>query len=152
MINLKILNKKAIKEVLKKIKGQWDAEVDFGDKVFLEGKDNDIFIINRDISRIDLTKIRINSMGLYIGQQMVDGFRLSIEGSQIVGPKAKKNILEVDEKRAREWLKGYELDVRENLSGYLIIKHCADFLGCGKVKDNKVLNYVPKNRRLRVSD
>jgi NOL1/NOP2/fmu family ribosome biogenesis protein len=152
MKNLEILNRKAIKEILKKIKEQWDAEVDFGDKVFLEGKDNDIFIVNKDISRVDLTKIRINSLGLYIGQQMVDGLRLSIEGSQLIGPKAKKNVLEVDEKQARKWLKGYELNVNENFSGYLIIKNKDDFFGCGKVKDNKVLNYVPKNRRLKVSD
>lgn len=152
MKNIEILNTRAVKEILRMIKEQWDASVDFGDKAFLEGKDNDIFIVNRDISKIDISKLRVNSMGLYIGQKMVDGLRLSIEGSQIVGPKAKKNILEVDEKQAREWLKGYELDINGKISGYVIVKHENDFLGCGKVKDKKILNYVPKNRRLKVSD
>jgi len=149
-MNLKILNKKAIKEILKKIKEQWNAEIDFKDKVFLQDKENDIYIVNRDISKINLSKLRINSIGLYIAQQMVDGLRLSIEGSQLIGPKAKKNVLELSEKQAKEWLKGYDLEIKD-LKGHLIIKHKEDFLGCGKAKDNKVLNYVPKNRRLKIS-
>jgi len=151
MINLKILNKKAIKEILKKVKEQWDADVDFGDKVFLQDKENDIYIVNKDISKIDLSKLRINSIGLYIAQQMIDGLRLSIEGSQLIGPKAKKNVLELGEKQAKEWLKGYDLENDKSLRGFLIIKHKEDFLGCGKAKDNKILNYVPKNRRLKIS-
>jgi NOL1/NOP2/fmu family ribosome biogenesis protein len=152
MINLKILNKKSIKEILKIIKEQWDAELDLREKAVLMNKENDIFIINKSISQIDLSKIRANSIGLYVAQKMVDGIRLSIEGSQLVGPLSRKNIFEVDDEQAKKWLKGEDIEINKNFGGFLIIKHKEDFLGCGKVKENKILNYVPKNRRLKVSD
>jgi len=32
--------------------------------------------------------------------------------------------------------------------GFVIVKSSNDFFGCGKIKENKMLNYVPKSRRL----
>ena len=78
--------------------------------------------------------------------------RLSIEGSQLIGPKAKKNIVELNDKEAKEWLKGIDLDKKTNNNGFVLIKHKNDFIGCGKQMKDKILNYVPKIRRLNVSD
>jgi len=118
MVNLKILNKKAIKEIIKIIKSQWSANIDFKDQVLLEDNDGKIFITNKDISRVDFSKLRINSIGFYFAQRMADGLRLSIEGSQIIGPKARKKVLELDQKQMKEWLKGYDLEISKNLSGF----------------------------------
>ena len=100
----KILNKKQIKEILALIKQQWNADLIL-DYAFLKDKDDKIFIINKEFAEIDLTKLRINSMGLYIAQLMPDGIRVSIEGSQVVGPKAKKNVIELTENRQKIGLK-----------------------------------------------
>jgi len=170
MINLKILNKKQIKEILNLIKKQWESDIDL-DYAFLQDKEGKIFIINKEFAEIDLSKLRINSMGLYIAQLMPDGIRLSIEGSQLVGPKAKKNVLELTEKQTKEWFRGNDLEIKTELKNYIILKHNKDFLGCGKIKhekiaeqffvsqkykvfqrENKILNYIPKNRRLKIND
>ena len=75
--------------------------------------------------------------------------RLSIEGSQLVGPKATKNIAEITEQQAKQWLKGEDLEIKDNhYSGFIIIKHDNYFLGAGKYKENKILNYVGKSRRI----
>ena len=76
------------------------------------------------------------------------GIRLSIEGSQIVGPEANNNIAEIDEQQTKQWLKGEDLEFKGNFSGFVIIKHNNDFLGSGKYKDGKILNYVSKARRI----
>ncbi len=34
-------------------------------------------------------------------------------------------------------------------SGFVVIKHKKDFLGTGKASENKISNFIPKNRRLR---
>ena len=149
-MNLKILNKKAVKEILALIKQQWNADIDL-DYAFLKDKDDKIFIINKDFAEIDLTRLRINSMGLYIAQLMPDGIRLSIEGSQLIGPEAKKNVLELTEKQSKQWLKGEDLEIKTELKNYVILKYKKDFLGTGKIKNNKILNYVPKTRRLKIS-
>jgi NOL1/NOP2/fmu family ribosome biogenesis protein len=148
MINLKILNKKQIKEILALIKQQWNADIDL-DYAFLKDKDDKIFIINKEFAELDLTKLRINNIGLYFAQKMIDGLRLSIEGSQIIGPKAKKNILELNKKQTKEWFQGNDIEVKTEMQNYVILKHESDFLGTGKIKENKILNYIPKARRLK---
>ena len=109
MENLKILNTREIKRILELIKKQWNA--DFKQSyAFLMNNKNKIFLVNRDISRIDLDKVKINNIGLYFGELNKGELRLSIEGSQLIGPLAKKNILELNDDEARDYLKGFDLD------------------------------------------
>jgi len=39
--------------------------------------------------------------------------------------------------------------ILEKENGYFLIKYNDDFLGCGKSTGNKILNYVPKARRVK---
>ena len=95
-------------------------------------------------------KLKKVSQGIYFGTFEKDGIRLSIEGSFLAGPKAKKNVVEVDRKEAESWISGKDLKIEkaESYTGYVIIKSGSYFLGCGKVKGNKIINFVPKNRRI----
>ena len=151
MQNLKVLERKDKKKFLELLKKQFafDKKLDY---IFLINNKNKIFIVNKELVNIDLNKLRINSIGLYIAEFRNDEVRLSIEGSQFIGPNTKKNVLELDDKEARDWLKGNDLEKETNLKGFVIIKNNNDFLGCGKVKENGILNFVPKTRRLNVSD
>ncbi|MBI2134894.1 hypothetical protein HYU09_02810 [Candidatus Woesearchaeota archaeon] len=148
MLQLKILNSKEIKEVYSLIEKQWGSKLKL-DYAFLQNNKNRVFIINKDISKIGLEKLRINSIGMYFCEIDRLGIRLSIEGSQIVGPKAAKNMVEIDEEQAKKWLKGEDLETEEeNLSGFVILKHNDYFLGTGKHREGKILNYVGKERRI----
>lgn len=150
MQNLKVMNSKEKKELLKKIKEQYDPDIkDIEKYIFLINPKNKIFIISKDFSKIDITELRINSLGLYFGELYNNELRLSIEGSQIIGKTAKKNILELNEKQAEQWLKGLDLDLQNNYeSGFYIIKTNYNYIGCGKIVNKKLFNYVPKERRL----
>lgn len=144
----KVLNSKEVKAVAAIVKQQWGSDLsrDYG---FLEGKDGDIFLISRDIEKLDLQQLRINSLGLYFGQLRNGELRLSIEGSQIVGKTAAKNVVDLDDNEFKLWLRGEDIErASDGCSGYVIIKHNNDFIGCGKCKDGKILNFVPKARRV----
>jgi len=148
MHQLKILNSKEIKEIMKLIENQWNAKLKLN-HAFLKNNKNRIFIVNKEISKIDLSKLRINSIGMYFCEIDKLGIRLSIEGSQIVGPLASKNVAEISEEQEKQWLKGEDLEFKGNYSGFLIIKHNNDFLGSGKYTlDGRILNYVSKSRRI----
>ncbi|MBU0628114.1 MAG: hypothetical protein KKC75_02915, partial [Nanoarchaeota archaeon] len=152
MQNLKALERKDKKKFLGLLKEQFGFE-DRLDYSFLTNNKNKIFIVNKEIVNIDLNKIRINSAGLYIAEYSNNEVRLSIEGSQIIGPSSNKNILELDDKEARQWMKGNDLQTEADIQGFAIIKHKNDYLGSGKVTlTKKVLNFVSKTRRLNVSD
>lgn len=149
--NLNALSGRDLKPVLAKIKGQWGAEIDFPWAWYQSAK-NDLFVLSKDIAKIDPKKFRINSVGLYIGEFKKGELRLSIEGSQLIGPHAKKNVVELDKDELRQWLRGEDLVKDVKAEGYVIMKSGNDFVGCGRVKEGKILNFVPKARRLLVNN
>ncbi|MBW2976105.1 hypothetical protein KY347_01515 [Candidatus Woesearchaeota archaeon] len=151
MHKLKILNSKEVKEILKRIEAQWGAKLKL-DYAFLKNQKNRVFIVNKGISEIDFSKLKVNSLGMYFCEIDRLGIRLSIEGSQIAGPKSAKNIVEITEEQAKKWLSGQDLglcqETKGSYSGFVIIKHNNDFFGTGRYQDGKVLNYVSKSRRI----
>jgi len=152
MQNLTPMKSKEVKELLKKFKEQWGFDEDMDYQFLLSSRDK-VWIVNHDITKIDLEKLRTSTIGLYIAELSdKGGIRLSIEGSQIIGPKANKNVVELNDKEARSWLKGEELIWDEEFYGFAIIKHGKDYLGTGKFKEGKILNFVPKTRRILAPD
>ena len=150
MPELKILNSREIKEIHKLIEMQWGANIKLG-YGFLRNNKNRIFVINKDISKIDTSKLRLNSAGMYFCEDDKSGIRLSIEGSQIIGPKAAKNIVELSFEETKRWLKGENIEKEcKDCKGFVILKNNHDFLGSGKYSNGKILNYVSKTRRVNI--
>ena len=147
-MKLKPMNSKAVKQLLKIMENQWGFEEKLDYHIFKSEKDN-IYLLSRDLEKFDYYKLKINAMGLYFGEYKNNLFRLSIEGSQLIGPKCNKNVVEVTKEELSEWLKGEELK-KEGYTTFVIIKHGKDYFGTGKGKDDKILNYVPKTRRVKV--
>ncbi len=146
MSRYKILNSKEIKKIYAFLKSQWDISVKL-DYAFVQSGDK-ILVINRDFVSIPLDNLRINSLGLYFGKISNDSFRLSIEGSQIIGPLAKKNVFKLSDEQFRDWIAGNDVPLDNLNSEFYILQHNDDFVGCGNFKNNKLYNYIPKSRRL----
>lgn len=172
MQNISILNSKETKEILSLIEKQFGCKMEL-DYAFLKNPEDKIFIINKDLAKIDLSKLRINNLGIYIAQIHRGSIRLSIEGTQLIGPYATKNIVSVNKEQMIVWISGEDLEVSEllaeELEGFVILKYRAEhkkaenagkdyFLGCGKImrsqeqdkqdKKIKLVNYVSKSRRV----
>ena len=144
MQKAKILNSKEIKKILKDLEH-------FGFKgklgyVFFKNKDGKLFILSKKFGEIDINKVRINNLGLYFGKQENSGIRLSIEGIQIIKPS--KNVIDLDENQLKQWVQGQDLEIESKAKGFVAIKHNNDFYGSGSYKQGKLLNYIPKSRRL----
>ncbi len=149
-MSLRQLKKKEKRKFFDILKKQFGFE-DKLDYVFLINNKNKVFIINKDIAQLDLNKIKINSLGLYIAELREEGVRLSIEGSQIIGPKSKRNIININKENLKKWLSGEDIPKDKsikNLTGFVIVKSGNDYLGCGKIKEDKILNFFPKIRRI----
>lgn len=150
MLELKILNSREIKEICRMIESQWGAKIklDYG---FLRNNKGRVFIVSKDISKIGLSKLRLNSIGMYFCEVDDKGIRLGIEGSQIIGANATKNIIELDEEDAKKWFKGEDLEKEcRECNGFVILKNKNDFLGTGKYSNGKIRNYVGKSRRVNI--
>jgi NOL1/NOP2/fmu family ribosome biogenesis protein len=146
MENLLVLNSKERKNIFSLLKKQFDS--DFGeDYEFFINPRNRLFIISKDFSKIDVKQLRVNSLGLYLGELYNNELRLSVDGSQLIGKTANKKVLEVDE-QAERWMKGEDFEIDSDLQGFVIVKNNSDILGCGKIAGRKLYNYVPKERRV----
>jgi NOL1/NOP2/fmu family ribosome biogenesis protein len=156
--NLKILNSRETKHILEKLSEQYGYEYDRAEQeyVFLMNKDNRIYLISRNIELIPYQEMRIDSIGMYFGEMYKESLRLSIEGSQMIGLRATKNIIEIDETQMLDWVKGADLEYEDMGKDFLIIKYKNketgkdDFLGAGRYKEGKIMNYVSKSRKLVV--
>ena len=145
--NLKNLKSKEVKEIRNIVKAQWDAELPEG-IFFLNTKENKLFFTNHEITKINFNSFNINTIGLYLGELQESQFRPSIEGAQLIGKDAKKNVVDLNDDETIQYLRGVDLEKDIENTGYIILRHGKDILGCGRKKEGKILNFYPKVRRL----
>ncbi|MBI5398807.1 hypothetical protein HZB03_05055 [Candidatus Woesearchaeota archaeon] len=147
--SLRILNSRERRQIVDLIEKQWGCrwKSDLG---LLQSEKDKIYAMSRDVERLDLGKLRVDIAGLYIAQlPNKNEIRLTIEGAQIIGPSASRNVIEVDSAAMRRWLRGEDIEVDcKDCSGFVILRCGNDFLGSGKYKDGIILNFVPKTRRI----
>ncbi|HLD07021.1 MAG TPA: hypothetical protein VJC16_05840 [Candidatus Nanoarchaeia archaeon] len=147
MDRLRILNTKERKGLIALLRQQFGfaGRLDYA---FLRRADGDIFVADAGAFALDFSQLHLNSIGLYFGELQPDGLRLSIEGSQIVGPGAAHHTIGLDDAQKEMWMKGEAVAYPGKETGFVLVRSADDFLGCGKISGGKILNYVPKARRL----
>ncbi len=146
---MKILNKKEKHEIVNKLKNQFGIKqipgtlIQFGhEKIFLFTGNLKLLEKLQEISRVE-------GAGNYIAKEQMNKIRLTIEGTHLLKNQITKNIFELDKQQVEKWMYGNELNIQTNKKDFLIMKYKDDFLGCGKASENKVTNFIPKNRRLK---
>jgi NOL1/NOP2/fmu family ribosome biogenesis protein len=85
--------------------------------------------------------------GLYIGEYSPTAFRLSMDGAQLLGGYATKQIVHLTELQAETWLRGESVNYEDDRRGYVIVTHNSTILGCGSLSYGTLRSYVPKIRR-----
>ncbi|NMB67002.1 hypothetical protein GYA25_03010 [Candidatus Woesearchaeota archaeon] len=156
MIPIKFFDSKERENFLKKLNEQFGIK-DFPKEIKIGklGKER-IILFSGDISEEEIEKIgeysRIEGIGMYFAKEQGDGIRLSIEGTEFIKDKITKNIFEMDEKQAEQWMYGYEIQGNIKEKGFFIMKFKDDFLGTGKASENRITNFVPKSRRLKFKE
>ena len=149
----KFLNNKEIK----KIKELFREEFGYfwqEDYAYLMNEDGRLFIINKDIAKIDLKKLRIDRIGLYAAEVKNNQPRLSKEGAQLLVQEAEqqhktvKNILELTAEEVKDYFRGSDLSRNlGNESKLVLLKYEDNILGCARYKEGKIINFLPKMNR-----
>ena len=165
---MKIIYSSEKKYILKKLNEQFGIEklpyllLKFGDqrkfKKFSGPENSGNFsgdklrIYSGDLATEELrvlnANLKIENIGLYFAKEEKDGIRLTLDGIQIIKNQITKNILEISDKQADDWLRGNDLDIKAK-KGFLILKNNNEFLGCGKSTGERIANFVPKERRIK---
>lgn len=110
-------------------------------------------------------EIGIDLMGMYLFHDYYgdENLRLSFDAISALKDQITKNIIELNEKQESEFIKGNdilltkedeEFFIKNNeTKGFKIIKSKSannnEFIGTGKLAEGRIINYMPKERRLR---
>jgi len=89
----------------------------------------------------------VEIVGLYLIKKEGQ-MRLGLDATSLLKDNVKKSVIEIMDGDVEEWFKGNNLEIVKD-NGIYIIKHGEDFLGCGVSDGKKIINYVPKERRIR---
>ena len=156
MHQIKILNQQEKNNIIGKLNEQFGVEQLQG-ILLMFGKEK-LYLFSGSLSEKELEKLieitNIEKTGFYFAKidERTGDIRLSIEATQLLQNQIKKNIFELDDRQVNDWMSGSELLIKTNLKGFVIIKHKKDFLGSGKASENKIGNFIPKERRLKKRD
>lgn len=74
-----------------------------------------------------------------------------MDGAQLLGSLATKQVIELDDDQAETWLKGEPINYKAEHKGYVIVVNKGDILGCGSISEGVLHSFVPKVRRLKQS-
>ena len=150
-MTLKILSIKEKKKIEEYLRERFGIQKIKG--LLVKKGEERLFIFQGDLNPKQIleleNKIRLERVGVYFAKMIRDEAKLSIEGVQILKNQIKKNIFEINEAQAEQWMSGQELNIKTGKRGFIIIKYKNDFLGCGKASEEKITNFIPKSRRLK---
>lgn len=148
-VRAEFLQRKEVRKINGLLLENFGAEFDIDSYFYFKNAKDDLFLISRAVERINIEKIREVSAGLYVGQLTGGSIRLSIEGSQILGPLSKKGIVELSDAQWKSWLQKEDIEdsrFNELSQGFYIVRHKNDYFGTGHIKDGILNSYIPKSR------
>lgn len=160
MMNLKFLYSKEKKDILKKLEYYGIKKLPFllteSGKEKIRGYSG--ILSNEEIFELD-KGVGIDLIGMYLFHNYEDNLRLSFDAISALKDQITKNILNITDKQAEEFLKGRDIlltrEEEEQIKatgearGFKIISNNGDFLGTGKLAEGRITNYMPKERRLK---
>lgn len=87
-------------------------------------------------------------MGFVAGKVSTRGITVKSEFIQMFGKNADKNIIQLDEKQARDFVEADFVQIAENGNGYRIAKFGRHVLGVGKLGEGKLCaDFIGKGRK-----
>lgn len=148
---LRILDSGEIKEIERIIEKNYGTKLDLKKFGVFKTKDEKIWIGSRKIFELQLAKMTVNLIGLYIGKlKRNEKMHLSTEGSQLIGKTATKNVVVLSE--AEKFLSGSNIkpdkEINCDYHNFVIVRTEKEILGCSLLIEEGIKNLVPKSRRI----
>lgn len=148
------IEKTDVKKIKYLIKKNYLAELELKKYNFFTDKAGRIFLTSKHIPK----KLSGHALGfgLHFGSlRKGEKIQLTIEGSQLVGPSAKKNVAVLEDREIFRFIEG--LPVKKfkpidcELKNFILITDGRDFFGSGILREGYIESLVPKGRRVMTS-
>ncbi len=153
MQKLAILNTREIKKIKNIVTEQFGyfPEEDYA---FVQNENDRLFIVSKDIAKLNLNNLIIDRVGLYFAEVKNTQVRLSKEGAQLLAAAARhqgkklKNVVELTAAEVKDYFQGNNLPRDLGPDNHLILlRFNQQILGCAQYKEKTILNFLPKIHR-----
>jgi NOL1/NOP2/fmu family ribosome biogenesis protein len=153
MAQAQILNSREIKKISSVIIEQFGTS--FGKEyVYVQNAKNKVFLITQNLTKIDFSALRTDRFGLYVGEAGKTHFRLSLEGSALLASIANKekveltNVVDITSEEMEQYFKGNDIS-KSNLpkTSLVLLRYNKEVFGCAAIKNDVILNFLPKTYR-----
>jgi len=94
-----------------------------------------------DISNVEF-------IGLYLFKQDMEFIRFGFDGALFFKEQFSKNIVNLTDEQVDGWMNGHNLNIVLK-KGMYVVRHGNDIFGCGFSDGKGLINFVPKERRIR---
>ena len=135
---------KDTKELEAAVKGRFGAGFEGGLKFFVkkQKRGSKIFTYSGSL----LPKLLFDRVGLHVGDLAGGEFAPTIEGAQLLGDRATKNVVEVSRQQAENYFKGEDLEAEGLSDGAVLLALEGRVIAAGAAEAGKIKNTVPKSR------
>ena len=151
-MTLKILSINEKKQIEESLKEQFGITEIKG--LLVKRGEERIFLFQGDLNPKEISELEriipLERVGIYFAKMIRDKPKLSIEGAQILKDQIKNNIFELNKEQTEQCMGGQELNIKTGKKGFIILKYEEDLLGCGNASEEKITNFIPKSRRLKL--
>jgi len=146
---MELLSSRERKFIEDRLRSQYDIE-DFENLILIKAGRGRIRATTEETLRLASRLKGVQQIGLYVMKISDGSLALSVEGSQLLNKKIRKNIVEVDEDLAIEWMKASPIKLDEKVGGRYVVARCGElYLGSGRVsRDGKIYPQIAKWRRI----
>lgn len=145
---MRFLNSRERKVFLKQLSEQYGYEKDT-DYLICELGKNKYYFVSPDVASLDIDAIRPQHLGLYVANTMKAEIRLTLDGAHLLAPACSHERITLTAEQTEEWMRGEDVQMSQQETPFRIVEYEKTILGCGKIKDGYLLNYVPKGRRIQ---
>lgn len=148
-MNLKFIKSSEKKKFLQELKEQFGiTKLPY---LLMESGKEKIRAYSGSLSKEELRELSnalyIEGIGIYLIKKE-SPIRLSFDAPHILKDQISKNVLEITEEDYQNWIRGNDLDIQKPRGTY-IISYNGDFVGLGKSNEERIINHVPKDRRIK---
>ncbi len=144
-LEMRFLNSRERKHFFAALKEQYGYEGSTEYLVFENGQ-NKFYLLNQSAAVIDWDGVRPKHAGLYVANQMHEELRLTMDGAQLLSNDCSHEKIVLTGEQQEQWMRGEDVATEQEDTPFSIVMCGEDVLGCGKIKDGYLLNYVPKGR------
>ena len=149
---MEVLNRNRRQEIEDKLQERFGIKIEIPHHIIQQSKEK-ARIFTGDLNVNDLIRLKslltIDAIGLYFVSFDMQDMRLGFDASMLYAKKARKNVIELDDEETKSWLRGKDIEHETKEQGFVIIRHNKDILGVARATGTMLLNFVPKERRLK---